>query len=218
MGRRSQHKPEELRQLILDAAHRIVEANGVSQLSAREIARAIDYAPGTLYNMYQNLDEILLRVQVRLLNQLDDRLARDMDGAVGADAVRCFAGSFVAFAHAQPRLWSLLGEHVMPAEPALPVWFVKPLEAPIVRLEPPLAVVMRSNDAKAIRRAARTLWCVVHGMTAMSVCAKFGQLDNNTMTHQVTDVIDAYLTGLAARAAKRSTTSRFREPPPAAPR
>ena len=67
MGRRSQHTPEELRELILTATRRIVEERGFRALSAREIAREIGYAPGTLYNMYENLDEILLRVEARVL-------------------------------------------------------------------------------------------------------------------------------------------------------
>jgi hypothetical protein len=51
MGRRSVHSPEELRQLILDASQTIVERNGITGLSAREIARMIGYSPGTLYNI-----------------------------------------------------------------------------------------------------------------------------------------------------------------------
>ena len=39
MGRRSTHTPDQLRQLILDAAEAIIETNGLAGLSAREIAR-----------------------------------------------------------------------------------------------------------------------------------------------------------------------------------
>ncbi len=55
MGRRAVHSPEELRQLILDASRTIVETNGISGLSAREIARVIGYSPGTLYNIFETL-------------------------------------------------------------------------------------------------------------------------------------------------------------------
>ena len=66
MGRRSVHSPEELRQLILDASQTIVERNGITGLSAREIARMIGYSPGTLYNIFENLDDVLLTLQVQL--------------------------------------------------------------------------------------------------------------------------------------------------------
>ena len=41
MGRRSTHTPQQLRELILDAAQDIIEAQGIAGLSAREIARRI---------------------------------------------------------------------------------------------------------------------------------------------------------------------------------
>ena len=75
MGRRSTHTPEQLRHLILDAAQAIIETNGLAGLSAREIARRIGYSPGTIYNMFQNLDDVVLHVEARVLDALDQRIA-----------------------------------------------------------------------------------------------------------------------------------------------
>ena len=74
MGRRSTHTPEQLRQLILDAAQSIIETNGLAGLSAREIARRIGYSPGTIYNVFQNLDDVVLHIEARVLDALDERL------------------------------------------------------------------------------------------------------------------------------------------------
>jgi len=52
MGRRSTHTPQQLRELILDAAQDIIQVQGLAGLSAREIARRIEYSPGTIYNMF----------------------------------------------------------------------------------------------------------------------------------------------------------------------
>ena len=60
MGRRSTHSPQQLRELILDAAQEIIDVHGLAGLSAREIARRIGYSPGTIYNMFDNLDDCLL--------------------------------------------------------------------------------------------------------------------------------------------------------------
>ena len=211
MGRRAQHKPDELRELILDATHRIVLDRGIGQLSAREIARAIGYAPGTLYNMYHNLDEILLRVQVRMLEQLDRKLAHEMEGSSGIEAVRTYAAGYVTFAHKQPRLWSLLSEHNLPGDVEPPAWFAAAMTAQKTRLELPLAAIMGTKDAKAFGHAAGTLWAVIHAMTSRSINSKLGRLDVDTAMLQVTDVVDAYLQGLANRSARRSATTRLRE-------
>ena len=206
MGRRSQHKPDELRDLIINAAYRIVADNGVALLSAREIARVIGYAPGTLYNMYENLDEILLRVEVRMLEQLDAQLAHDMKGTSGAEAVRRFAAGYVRFAHKQPRLWSLLTEHSLPPGTVPPAWYREAIETPIARLEKPVATVLRSTDTKAVRQAARGLWFTIQSMTSMSVSAKLAWSNDDAAGSQIIEVADAYLAylkQLTVRPAKR---------------
>ena len=75
MGRRSTHTPQQLRELILDAAQDIIQVQGLAGLSAREIARRIEYSPGTIYNMFENLDDVVLHVEARVLEALDKRLS-----------------------------------------------------------------------------------------------------------------------------------------------
>ena len=75
MGRRSTHTPQQLRELILDAAQEIIQVQGLAGLSAREIARRIEYSPGTIYNMFENLDDVVLHVEARVLEALDKRLS-----------------------------------------------------------------------------------------------------------------------------------------------
>ena len=80
MGRRSSHTPQQLRALVLDAAQEIIEAQGLAGLSAREIARRIGYSPGTIYNVFANLDDVVLNVEARVLDALDRRLGEVQQG------------------------------------------------------------------------------------------------------------------------------------------
>ncbi len=75
MGRRSSHTPEELRELIIQAATDLIEHGGLTGLSAREIARKIGYSPGTLYNVFADIDDLILTIEYRLLERLSLRLA-----------------------------------------------------------------------------------------------------------------------------------------------
>jgi len=60
MGRRSDHTPEQLQDLVLSAARGILADEGLRGLSARRLAARIGYSVGTLYNVYENVDEIVL--------------------------------------------------------------------------------------------------------------------------------------------------------------
>ena len=76
MARRSDHSPEELREMTLAAAIRIVDTEGFRALTARNVARAIGYTPGTLYNLFANLDDLAVHLNGNTLDRLYDLLVR----------------------------------------------------------------------------------------------------------------------------------------------
>lgn len=208
MGRRSQHTPEQLRGLIIDAARGIVEANGAASLSAREIARVIGYAPGTLYNMFENLDEILLRVEVQILEELDRDLERALDGETGHSAVLRYAATYAAFAHSRSNLWRLLNEHQPAVEEGLPQWYVAALQAPVNRLEEALATTLGASDQSAMRPIARSLWRMIHGVTQLTTSSKLGPIEGNEAEAQIEDLVGNYITGLIVQHNKRTAQGR----------
>ena len=72
MGRRSDHSREDLRVLTLEAARRLLCAHGLEGLTARRVAAEIGYTPGTLYNIFENLDDLILHVTAGALDGLGE--------------------------------------------------------------------------------------------------------------------------------------------------
>lgn len=198
MGRRSSHTPEQLRLLILDAAQAIIEDSGLAGLSAREIARRIGYSPGTIYNMFQNLDDVVLHVEARVLDALDARLQDVLTGAdAPEDKVRRLAQTYLSFTHEKPRLWNLLFEHYMPGGADTPIWYQDRLEGLMRRVEESLAPLFGPDDAFAHKRTARVLWAGVHGITSLSTANKLTNVTTEAAALLVADLVNNYLTGLA---------------------
>ena len=109
MGRRSIHTPDELRELIIEATTSIVEQDGLEGLSAREIAKRVGYSPGTLYNVFENLDDLLLIIEARLLDELAGRLAETDASGPPAERLRRLVGAYFSLHAGAP-------EAVEPAE------------------------------------------------------------------------------------------------------
>jgi len=202
MGRRSIHTPEQLRQLILDAAAAIIEANGLAGLSAREIARRIGYSPGTIYNMFENLDDVVLNVEGRVLDALDERLAAEL--AKGGDQttlVMRLAQAYLSFTHERPKLWNLLFEHYMPGGTDTPPWYQEKLERLMSRVEAAVAPIYPPDAVLERQRAARVLWAGVHGITSLSTANKLANVTTEAAALLVGDLITNYLAGVKANTA-----------------
>ena len=197
MGRRSSHTPVQLKELILEAAYKIIEMHGLSGLSAREIARQIGYSPGTIYNMFENLDDVVLRIEARVLDALDQRLeAILMEPHADRDKVKKLAQAYLAFTHEKPRLWNLLFEHHLPAGTELPPWYQEKLEVLLARVEQALMPLFPAAHEIERKRAARVLWAGVHGITSLSTADKLSIVTTEAAGRLVDDLVSTYLAGL----------------------
>ena len=198
MGRRSSHTPQQLRDLILDAAQEIIESDGLSGLSAREIARRIGYSPGTIYNMYQNLDDVILHVEARVLDSLETRLGGIVRAASGPAALPELARAYLAFTQEKPKLWNLLFEHHLPAGTDLPAWYQEKLEGLLKRVEEALAPLFPAGSEADRHRAARVLWAGVHGITSLATADKLSIVTSEAASRLIEDLVQTYLKGLQA--------------------
>jgi AcrR family transcriptional regulator len=188
--------------MILEAAEAIVSEAGLGQLSAREIARRIGYSPGTIYNMFDNLDDVVVTVEARLLDRLAERL-RTVKAANPATRILRLSQAYLAFTHENPRLWNLLFEHHLPADQLLPEWYMSKLAGPLRLLEEALEPFLPGEDKERRERAARVLWSAVHGITSLSTSGKLSIITNEAAHKLAEDLVRNYLAGLRA-GAKRS--------------
>ena len=76
MARRAEHSRDDLTERAAAAVADIVGEGGYGALTMRNVARRIGYSVGTLYNLFDNLDDMVLGVNGRTLDALDARLAQ----------------------------------------------------------------------------------------------------------------------------------------------
>jgi AcrR family transcriptional regulator len=201
MGRRSVHSPEELRQLILDASQTIVERNGITGLSAREIARMIGYSPGTLYNIFENLDDVLLTLQVQLMGRTVEHMKRVPLGPDGEKNIEDLAQAYVDFALVNRRMWNLFLAHNLPAGKTVPAPFHDYTNSLVQIVKGALAQVAPNLPREDLDTTARAFLAGVNGITAFAATEKGVYITPATVQIYAKELTSTFLKGLRCRSA-----------------
>jgi AcrR family transcriptional regulator len=201
MGRRSVHSPEELRQLILDASQTIVERNGLTGLSAREIARAIGYSPGTLYNIFENLDDVLLTLQVQLMGRTVEHLKRVPLGDDAEKNVEDLAHAYVDFALVNRRMWNLFLAHSLPPEKSVPAPFFDYTTVLVELLSGALSPIAPNLSREQLDMTVRSFWAGLNGITALAATEKGIYITPVTAQSYAQELTTTFLKGLRCRSA-----------------
>ena len=194
--KRGKHTPEQLRELILQAASELIEVNGLDGMSAREVARKVNYSPGTLYNVFKDRDEIVLTLEARLLDRLQDDLKKVSGGPDARKTVIGLADAYVQFTRNNPKLWSMLFEHRLQNGKDAPEWYEQKIDGLMSFVEEALTPLMPGRQRVEVARSARTLWASVHGITSLASADKLSAVTNETSQVLVDNLVRTYLDGL----------------------
>src|SRR3981081_873296 len=115
---------EKLRDALILAAERSIRAKGLAGLKTRDLARDIGCANGAVYNLVEDMDELILRVGSRTLSRLDTAPTHtESPGSTPPDdtPVR-LASAYCDFAADNLELWRALFEHRMAPGKPIPDW------------------------------------------------------------------------------------------------
>src|SRR5271168_1367341 len=192
-----------LRTRLIDTAERTIAEHGLAALKARDLAREAGCAVGTIYNVFEDLDELVLCVGSRTLAMLDAALGavrssscRGSDEEAVDDMVR-LALAYLEFAGAHTVRWRALFEHRMSKARPLPDWFVEQQHRLFAQVERPLAALLPELDRDAWRMLARTLFSAVHGIVVLGLEEKLVSLPLPDLRNQLAATVSAITMGRA---------------------
>ena len=190
-----------LRTRLIDTAERTIAEHGLAALKARDLAREAGCAVGTIYNVFEDLDELVLCVGSRTLAMLDAALGavrssscRGSDEEAVDDMVR-LALAYLEFAGAHTVRWRALFEHRMSKARPLPDWFVEQQHRLFAQVERPLAALLPELDRDAWRMLARTLFSAVHGIVVLGLEEKLVSLPLPDLRNQLAATVSAIAAG-----------------------
>jgi AcrR family transcriptional regulator len=172
MARRSDHSRNELTRLALDAARKIVQKQGLRGLSTRQIGTRIGYSPGTLYQLFADLDELVMRMNAETLDRLIAD-CREVDFSGSPEAVLEELGRrYIAAVKSEPALWNAVFEHSLPDGKETPQWMSERTWTLLGFAQQAIAPLFRDGEEALCRHQVLVLWAGLYGIASLAASGK----------------------------------------------
>jgi AcrR family transcriptional regulator len=193
---------DKLRELLILAAQRSIAAGGLAGLKTRELAREIGCANGAVYNLVEDMDELILRVGSRTLGRLDAALTGAESGgpAKPAEILVRIAIAYCDFAAENLELWRALFEHRMAQGKATPEWAISEQMDLFRHIYRPLAALFPKRSPAELGVMARSLFSAVHGMVLLGLEQKLIAVPIDALRNEIATILRATLRGLTTDA------------------
>lgn len=182
--------------MALKAARSLVRKHGLRGLSTRRIATRMGYTPGTLYQLFTDLDDLILQLNAGTLEDLYAR-CREVDFSASAEAIlRDLAGRYMEFVNASPRLWNAIFEHSLPDRKELPPWYRDQVQK-LLSLAEQALLPLFPDDPDRRHHEAFVLWGGLYGISSLAGAGKLTVTDDPRAL--VDSLVRNYVAGLRAQ-------------------
>lgn len=163
MARPRHYDHDELRSATTEAARNLLEEGGPAALTARALAKAVNTTPGTIYNLFGNMNAVLHEVNRHSFTEL----AKMLDAAPPAaprEHLLALADGYVDFMLAHRVVWRGLFEGPRQTD-TFPEWYTTLIDELIDRIAEPIGHLHPRTSA---RKLAEQLFLSVHGVVALA--------------------------------------------------
>ena len=185
--------------MALDAASDIVAQDGLRGLSTRRIAKGIGYTAGTLYQLFEDLDDLIAQMNANTLEALFEACT-GVDYEAGPEAaLQQLAARYIRFVGEHPRLWNALFEHTLPDDRTLPERHISAVTRLLGLAETALAPLFPPGKEDRRLHEARVLWASLYGIASLAVSRKLAQAE--TPEDMARSLAANYIAGLRAQCA-----------------
>ena len=201
MARRSDHTKEELMDLVIDAAAALIEQHKTVKVTARQIAAAVGYTPGTLYTHFENLDDIFLHVNARSLADLRNMLSNVIAGESSPEAaIRAMGLAYLDYARAQPHRFQLMFTPRLPEGATPPRFLQIEIEQLFELLAAQLERIAQAGP-ETLEVGVRVLWSGVHGVASLALSDQLFASRSSIEREMVDMLVTQFVAGWRRRGA-----------------
>ncbi len=199
MARIAKHSKPELREMALAAARAIIAEEGTRNLNVRAVAARMGYSVGTIYNIFEGLEELVAALNAETLDALYEALSRaPVTGRPETD-LHALLDRYLEFIAANRSEWTMLFDDRLPEAKAPPAWYLEKVAQVFTLLGRMLQPLFAPGEEAELTRAVRLLWIAMHGVWSLDAGGKLFIVTQDPVEKVAHEMVDLYLAGLRGR-------------------
>jgi AcrR family transcriptional regulator len=160
-----------LRDTLIAHAETRIKADGLKNLRTRDLAKDAGCALGAIYNVFGDLNDLVLAVNARTFHRLGAAVAETL-----AQAPQNATQQLIVMSHAYHRFaaenfnaWRALFDIERPAGEAAPDWYLAEISQLFAYIDAPLSVLFPDHDAQKRALLTKALFSSVHGIVLLGL-------------------------------------------------
>jgi AcrR family transcriptional regulator len=195
-----------LRLELIEAAEATLREDGLSAVTARAIASKVGCSVGAIYNVFEDIDGLIIAVNSRTLARLDKQISAFTPDVAGdadasADPESCLTGlavSYCQFAINHTNAWSALFEHGERGKRDIPDWHLDEHAQLIAHIAKSLQILLPHKSGDETWELAGLLFSAVHGVVSLGLQGFFFAVPQDKLEDQASLLVRTAIAGLKA--------------------
>lgn len=193
MARRADHSREELTELIIGAAGKLIATQGIEKFSARALSREIGYTAGTLYHHFKDLDDIVTAVNARTLAGLAKAFAAAQPVSDPRRMLHNYADAFLGYLQTNRHLWNALFEFKRAPGVEVPKWYVDAITALVRIIATCFTRIRPAATPEDAARAGQLVFVSIHSVSSLQGSGRLELVMNRDIGAVVHELVDIHI-------------------------
>lgn len=160
-----------LRDALIDIAEATITAHGLQSLRARDLAKEAGCAVGAIYNVFGDLNDLVLAVNARTFHNLGAAVAAELSDAPEDATAQliAMAQAYHHYAAANTNRWRALFDVERAPDEDAPDWYLTEMGRLFTYIATPLGVIFPNLSAEKNATLTRGLFSSVHGIVLLGL-------------------------------------------------
>lgn len=191
MARRGQHSLEEIKNMVLTAAETLVDEGGLPLVRVRNIALKIGYTVGSIYMVFENMNELILHLKGRTLDAITGQMDL-IEAETAEQRLKGLADVYIRYANQNLNRWSMVFGHYSPETTPVPEWYQHKIDKVFGEFENQFAQFAPALSQAQCKQTALAFIGGLHGICVFMLTSPLSRLNDKDMEESVNLLISKF--------------------------